>query len=201
MLDELPEFDRRTLDGLRQPLESGRIVLRRVAYRVTLPARFQLVAAMNPCPCGRNGDGGGGCRCTAREVDRYRGRVSGPLLDRIDLHLVVPRVPYADLARPSGGTTSREVRERVIGARDRQRDRLDGLPVRTNANIPTRLLDRLCRRSVEAERLLATVVERRRLSARGHARILRVARTVADLSESDRIEGSHLAEAVHARSL
>jgi magnesium chelatase family protein len=115
MLDELPEFDRRTLNGLRQPLESGLITIRRARYGIAYPARFLLVGAMNPCPCGRHGDGTSACRCSPREVERYRGRVSGPLLDRIDIHLEVPRVPYADLAAPAGGTGSGEIRGHVRG--------------------------------------------------------------------------------------
>jgi magnesium chelatase family protein len=199
MLDELPEFDRRTLNGLRQPLESGLITIRRARYGIAYPARFLLVGAMNPCPCGRHGDGTSACRCSPREVERYRGRVSGPLLDRIDIHLEVPRVPYADLAAPAGGTGSGEIRGHVEEARRLQLRRLEGTPHRTNAEVPPRLVRRLCAPDAAAERLLREAVERFSLSARAHARLLRVARTVADLEGVERIGAPHLLEALHVR--
>jgi magnesium chelatase family protein len=199
MLDELPEFDRRTLNGMRQPLESGRITIRRMAYSVTYPARVLLVGAMNPCPCGRHGDGTRGCRCSPREVARYRGRVSGPLLDRIDIHLEVPRVTYAELSGKKPGVGSAEARERAARAREVQTGRLSPHGLRTNADIPAGLIRDLCRRTSEAERLLAAAIDRFDISARGHARILRVARTIADLEESEIIEAPHLTEAMLGR--
>jgi len=199
MLDELPEFDRRTLNGLRQPLESGTISICRMAYRVTYPARVLLVGAMNPCPCGHHGDGTSRCGCSPREVHRYRSRVSGPLLDRIDIHLDVPRVEYRDLVDGKPGLSSADVRKAVAAARKIQESRLEGTGALVNADIPPRLLGRFCARTAEAEKLLRSAVERFALSARAHARISRVARTIADLEGADVVGKEHVAEALGAR--
>jgi magnesium chelatase family protein len=194
-LDELPEFDRHVLEVLREPLESGRISISRAAQQVEFPARFQLVAAMNPCPCGHAGDPSGRCRCTPDAIARYRSRVSGPLLDRIDLKLDVPRVPHAELRSADAGESSLAVRRRVAAARQRQLDRA-GKP---NAWLGNREVERDCRLAPADHALLDRAVERLGLSARGYHRILRVARTIADLAGAAGIEAMHLSEAIQYR--
>jgi len=201
-LDELPEFRRNVLEPLRQPLEERRITVARGAGAVGFPAAFQLVAAMNPCPCGYLGDPADTCRCTPPILDRYRARVSGPLLDRIDLHVEVPRVPVAALAEETvADEPSAAVRARVEAARARQRRRLAPRTVPLNAHIPGREVRRLCRIGNSGRRLLEAASERLGLSARAYTRILRVARTIADLAAEDEITTSHLAEAIQYRSL
>jgi magnesium chelatase family protein len=195
-LDELPEFGRRALEALREPLETGRVAISRAAARVEYPARFQLVAAMNPCPCGFFGDPDGRCRCTAEQVDRYRNRLSGPLLDRIDLIVEVPRLPAPVLRSAPLGEDSATVRTRVTAARDRQNAR--GV---VNAELSGRLLDEACRLDRATQQLLDQAVERLRLSARGYHRILRVARTIADLAASEAIQANHLLEAINYRRM
>ncbi|HJQ82610.1 MAG TPA: YifB family Mg chelatase-like AAA ATPase [Candidatus Binatia bacterium] len=201
-LDELPEFRRNVLEPLRQPLEERRITVARGTGAIPFPAAFQLVAAMNPCPCGWLGDPSDVCRCTPPILDRYRVRVSGPLLDRIDLHVEVPRVPVGALAAESSGEEpSAAVRERVEAARARQRRRLPAYPTPLNAHIPGRDVRRVCRIGAPGGRLLEAASERLGLSARAYTRILRVARTIADLAGDDEITTSHLAEAIQYRSL
>jgi magnesium chelatase family protein len=195
-LDELPEFDRRVLETLREPLETGRIHISRAARQAQFPARFQLVAAMNPCPCGYWGDAGDRCRCSAEQVARYRGRVSGPLLDRIDLQVEVPRIAFDEL-QGTPGESSATVRARVVAARERQRLRNGSL----NADLDNRALDRACVLAAADRALLGQVMERFRLSARSYHRILRVARTIADLDGAAAIGRQHLTEALGYRSL
>lgn len=194
-LDELPEYDRRVLEVLREPIESGHITISRAARQADFPARFQLVAAMNPCPCGHAGDPGGRCRCTPDQVNRYRSRISGPLLDRIDLKLEVPRVNHAELRASSGGESSATVRARVTAARERQVTR-SGKP---NAWLSNRETERDCALGEAEHGLLDRAVERLGLSARAYHRILRVARTIADLAASPNIEAVHLSEAIQYR--
>jgi magnesium chelatase family protein len=194
-LDELPEFDRHVLEVLREPLESGRISISRAARQVEFPARFQLVAAMNPCPCGYAGDPSGRCRCTPEAIARYRARISGPLLDRIDIKLDMPRIPHTDLRGAAGGESSAVVRERVHAARRRQLERA-GKP---NAWLSNREAERDCTLYPNEQDLLDRAVERLGLSARAYHRILRVARTIADLAGAARIEAMHLSEAVQYR--
>ncbi len=195
-LDELPEFDRRVLEVLREPLESGHITISRAARQVDFPARFQLVAAMNPCPCGWLGDPSGKCRCTPEQVQRYRGRISGPLLDRIDLHLFVHRVEHPALTQAQPlGESSETVRSRVITARQRQLLRQPQL----NAELSGAALDRHCRPDPGAETLLQQAAARLSLSARGYHRILRVARTIADLGGIPDIGAPQIAEALRYR--
>jgi magnesium chelatase family protein len=196
-LDELPEFDRRTLEVLREPLESGAITVSRAARQVDFPARFQLVAAMNPCACGWLGDASGKCRCTPDQVLRYRGRVSGPLLDRIDLHLQVPRVERALLGGASTAEPSEAVRARVTAARDRQLQR-QGKP---NAQLAPREIERHCPLDASGRALLDQAMARLSLSARAFHRVLKVARSVADLAGSDGLTAAHVAEAVRLREL
>jgi magnesium chelatase family protein len=198
-LDELPEFDRRVLEVLREPLESGRIVISRAARQAEFPARFQLVAAMNPCPCGYLGDPSGRCRCTAEQVARYRARLSGPLLDRIDMHIDVPRPPREAL-RPgaaAGEEGSATVRARVEAARARQLAR-SGVP---NSALSNRELDRVCRLSAADGQLLEQAMDRLGLSPRAHHRVLKVARTIADLAGAEDIATPHLSEAIGYRRL
>lgn len=197
-LDELPEWDRRVLEVLREPLESGHITISRAARQAEFPARFQLVAAMNPCPCGWAGDPSGRCHCSAEQIGRYRGRISGPLLDRIDLQIEVPRVQAAEL-RPDAppGESSAAVRARVARARDLQMLRCG----RLNAQLGQAELLAHCRLSDAEQALLEAAVERLQLSARASQRILRVARTVADLAGAERIAAAHLAEAIGYRRM
>lgn len=196
-LDELPEFDRGVLEVLREPLESGHIVVSRAGRQADFPARFQLVAAMNPCPCGHLGDAEAACRCTPERVADYRGRISGPLLDRIDLHVEVPRVPTADIAGSEPAEASRAVAERVAAARARQVARQG----RANARLEGALALRDVRADEAALTLLASAMQRLALSARAYHRVLRVARTIADLTGSETVGASHVAEAVTLRML
>jgi magnesium chelatase family protein len=201
-LDELPEFRRNVLEPLRQPLEERRITVARGAGAVAFPADFQLIAAMNPCPCGYLGDPAEICHCTPPVLDRYRARVSGPLLDRIDLHVEVPRIPVGVLTDDGAAEEpSAAVRLRIDAARVRQRARLPGRAAACNAHIGGRETRRLCRIGVAGRRLLEAASERLGLSARAYTRILRVARTIADLADEAEITSAHLAEAVQYRSL
>jgi magnesium chelatase family protein len=197
-LDELPEFRRPALEALRQPLEERRVTITRVRGTLTLPARFQLVAAMNPCPCGGRGDRASACRCTPARLDAYRHRLSGPLLDRIDLHAEVPTLPYADLAG-AGGEPSSAVAARVLAARRRQEARAATTGAATNADLDGRAARATARLEPEAERLLGRAVDRLALTGRAHDRLLRVARTIADLEAAPSVGAPHLAEALQLR--
>jgi magnesium chelatase family protein len=195
-LDELPEFPRGVLEQLRQPLEEGSVTLARSNGTLTFPARIMLVGAMNPCPCGFYGDTTRECRCTPGIIQRYLAKVSGPLLDRIDLHIEVPAVPYKELRGRTDGQSSAQIRERVEGARAVQRER--GF---YNSQIPPSQLRTLCALDESGERTLEMAVRRMNLSARAHDRVLRVARTVADLDCAPNVSAKHLAEAVQFRNL
>jgi magnesium chelatase family protein len=198
-LDELPEFRRPVLEPLRQPLEECRITVARGPGSVTFPAEFQLIGAMNPCPCGHLGDGTERCQCSPPVLERYRIRVSGPLLDRIDLHVHVPRVPIAALGGDApGGESSAAVRARVVAARALQAART---PSALNARLRGRELRRHCALDDKGQRLLDVACERLGLSARAFTRIVRVARTIADLAGEARIHSGHVAEAIQYRSL
>jgi magnesium chelatase family protein len=203
-LDELPEFDRSVLEVLRQPLEDQRVTISRAAMSLTFPASFMLAAAMNPCPCGHWGDPTRECRCTPLQIQRYIGRISGPLLDRIDIHIDVPAVRFKELtARDAPETESSAlIRERVTVARARQRERFhDEDGIYSNAQMTPRLIRRYCRIDAESERMLESAMTRLGLSARAYDRILKVSRTIADLAESREIQPVHVAEAVGYRSL
>jgi magnesium chelatase family protein len=196
-LDELPEFDRDVLEALREPLESGRISISRAARQAQFPARFQLVAAMNPCPCGHCGDRSGRCRCTPERIARYRGRISGPLADRIDIKLDVPAPREAELTAPVAGEASEDIKKRVQRARQAQMQR-QGKP---NALLGTREIDRLCGTDREGDQLLRHALARLLLSARAYHRVLRVARSIADLGAKGEIAAEHIAEAIQYRRL
>lgn len=197
-LDELTEFDRHVLDVLREPLETGRILISRAARQAEFPASFQLVAAMNPCPCGYAGDLRGNCACTPDQVLRYRSRVSGPLLDRLDLQLEVPRVPMSELHGPAPcGESSATVAARVGAARERQWSRAG----KTNATLDSGEAERDCALAQRDCALLERAVDTLGLSARAYHRLLRVARTIADLDGSHAIASVHLAEAIQYRRL
>ncbi len=199
-LDELPEFRRHVLESLRQPLEDGHVHIGRARASIVLPARFTLAAAMNPCPCGYHGDGLGRCTCHAGEIRRYVARLSGPLLDRVDLHVDVPSPPAGDLLHGQGGERSEEVRARVDAARELQRVRL-GDAAAANGRMSAREVRLHCEIDGAGERLLRSAVHRLGLSARACHRVLKVARTIADLSGAERIGTAHLAEAIQYRSL
>lgn len=194
-LDELPEFDRRVLEALREPLESGRIHISRAARQAEFPARFQLVAAMNPCPCGYAGDAAGRCRCTPDQIARYRGRLSGPLLDRIDLQIEVPALDAAALQGTPDGESSARVRERVCVAHQRQLDRQG----KSNALLAGKEIDRHCTPDAAGTALATQAIDRLRLSARAYHRVLRVARSIADLAGSAGVGAAHVAEAIQYR--
>jgi len=200
-LDELPEFRKNVLEMLRQPLEDGQVVISRAALSLSYPADFMLVAAMNPCPCGFLGDTHHACHCTPPQLQRYRTRLSGPLLDRIDLHIQVPRVNHQDLSSSQAGESSETIRRRVELARQVQRERFHTHHLYTNAQMQARHIRAFCPLDEEGEQLLAQVTERLGLSARSYSRILKVARTIADLSGEEHIHQSHLAEAIQYRSL
>ncbi|MCP3956460.1 MAG: YifB family Mg chelatase-like AAA ATPase [bacterium] len=200
-LDELPEFRRDALEALRQPLEDGEVTVVRTRARFSFPARFSLVAALNPCKCGHLGDPRHECRCSSRAVERYRSRISGPLLDRIDMHVEVPAISLQELKGPPG-EASADVASRVIAARDVQKQRLgDGCSTPTNAAMSTEDLRRHCALEREARTLLDTAFERLKLSARAVTRVLKLARTVADLEGSEPIRAAHVAESIQYRSL
>jgi magnesium chelatase family protein len=205
-LDEFPEFQPQVLDSLRQPLESGEVVIARANHRITYPARFQLVAAMNPCRCGHAYDPGFNCKrgISQRCAADYQGRLSGPLLDRIDLHIEVPAVSASDLVLPPPSEGSREVAARVAAAREIQRERFRTLgrdKLRTNAETNGKLLEKIATTDGSGLKLLRDAADAMRLSARGYHRVLKVARTIADLDGADRIGRPHLAEALAYRTL
>ena len=198
-LDELPEFDRKVLEVLREPLETGHITISRANRQADFPANFQLIAAMNPCPCGYLGDASGRCHCTSEQVARYRGRISGPLLDRVDMHLEVPRVPLEVLRKGSaqGEERSEAIRQRVVAARQIAFNRHG----KTNAVMTATEIKRFCSLSEPGHQLLEQALEKFGLSHRAYHRILKLARTIADLADSESIDIPHLGEAIGYRKL
>jgi magnesium chelatase family protein len=201
-MDELPEFRRNVLEVLRQPLEDAEVTISRAALSLTYPARFMLAAAMNPCPCGYHGDAQRKCSCPPQAVQRYLARVSGPLLDRIDLHVEVPAVGYRDLSDGRSGEASAVIRERVIRARERQRERFARLPgIHVNAHMRAREIRDFCRVGEAEDALLRTAISRLGFSARAYHRVLKIALTLADLDGAAEIGTAHVAEAIQYRSL
>lgn len=200
-LDELPEFNRRSLEVLRQPLEQGTVTISRALTSTTFPANFMLVAAMNPCQCGYLGDPRHTCKCTPMQIERYMGRLSGPLLDRIDLHIEVPSVPFQELSASADGTSSATMRESVAQARGIQRRRFGPASQRLNSRMTSKQLRKFCPLDEEGKNLLRNAMEDLGLSARAHDRILRMSRTIADLDGSDDIRPAHVIEAIGYRTL
>lgn len=202
-LDELPEFHRNVLEVLRQPLEDGKVTISRAAASVTFPCQFMLVAAMNPCPCGYYGDTKNECRCSSLQIQRYRNKISGPLMDRIDIHLEVPSVRYQELTSMAPGESSEVVRARVIRSRQVQQDRFKGRAgVHCNANMRSKDLHQFARLESDAEDLLKMAIAELNFSARAYDRILKVARTIADLDNgATTIQAPHIAEAIQYRTL
>ena len=198
-LDELPEFDRRTLEVLRQPMEDHHVVISRATGTLTFPANFTLVASMNPCPCGYYGDPVRECTCSPATVTRYQKRISGPLMDRIDIHVEVPRVDYDKLTNDRLGEPSAAIRKRVERARDVQRQRFEGTPLVSNTDMGPGEVRRICQLDDAGRSLVRAAMQQLQMSARAFHRILKLARTIADLSGSDNIETAHLAEAIQYR--
>jgi magnesium chelatase family protein len=200
-LDELPEFNRKSLEALRQPLEEGRVTISRASHSSSFPADFILIAAMNPCPCGFLGDPKHACKCAPIAVEKYMGRISGPLLDRIDLHIEVPPVPFDELSKTAEGTNSAGMREQVFRAREVQSARFGRGAGKLNGRMTSRQIRTHCRLDADGQATLKEAMEALGLSARAHDRILRVSRTIADLAGSDRITQDHIAEAIGYRTL
>ena len=200
-LDELPEFNRRTLEVLRQPLEDAQVTISRAIGSITFPASLMLVAAMNPCPCGFRGDPKRQCNCTPMQIERYLSKISGPLLDRIDIHIEVPPVPFRELSNKTTGTNSDTMREQVIRAREIQQERFGKKSSNLNGKMSPREIRTHCKLSPDAESLLKSAMEEMGLSARAHDKILRVGRTIADLEGASTIEIQHLTEAINYRTL
>jgi magnesium chelatase family protein len=199
-LDELPEFHRKSLEVLREPLERGQVTISRSTMATTFPARFILVASMNPCPCGYLGDPKHVCKCSPAQVEKYMSKISGPLLDRIDLHVEVPAVSFSELSASADGTDSRTMREQVRRARAVQAERF-GSGDALNSRMTPRQLRRFCSLSAEGRKLLQCAMDELGLSARAHDRILKMARTIADLDQSPDIQVAHLSEAIGYRNL
>ena len=201
-LDELPEFNRRTLEVLRQPLEDGNVTISRALGTTTFPAEFMLIAALNPCPCGYRNDPRRECHCSVPQIEKYMNKISGPLVDRIDIHIEVPAVPFKDLAAEGPpGTTSAAMREQVVSARRRQQARFAGTRTRQNGQMSHRQIREHCKLDTPCMNMLKATMTELGLSARAHDKILRVARTIADLDNSDAIKTHHLSEAINYRML
>ncbi len=200
-LDEFPEFRKDALESLRAPLEDRAITISRARQKMTFPANFMLICAMNPCPCGNLGEKNKTCRCTIRQIDQYQSRISGPLMDRIDIHIEVPAVKFEQLAGKTEGESSELIRRRVKQSREIQRKRFAGFPFFTNAGIQDKFLKDFCRMEVGAEKLLEHAINQLGVSARSFSRLIKVSRTIADLDASEIIQESHMAEAIQYRIL
>jgi len=200
-LDELPEFRKNVLEVMRQPLEEERVTISRAATSLTYPARFMLVAAMNPCPCGYYSDPNNECTCTIPQIQRYRSKISGPLMDRIDIHIEVPAVKYQDLANRTAGESSRDIKKRVDAARKIQLNRFKGTRIYSNAQMTNRHIKKFCQIDEGSQKLLEMAIDKFGLSARAYTRILKVARTIADIEGKEDIEAAHLSESIQYRTL
>ena len=200
-LDEFPQFTRNVLETIRQPLEDGQVTISRVHSAVTFPAQIMLIAAMNPCPCGYLGDPKRTCKCSPLQVQKYRGRISGPLVDRIDIHVEVPAVAYRKLRSTDPGTSSADIRQQVISARRRQKQRFGSHSTRTNTRMTSRAIRKHCPLDEACESLLKQAMHELGLSARAHDKLLKLSRTIADLAEADSIKPEHLSEAIQYRLL
>jgi magnesium chelatase family protein len=204
-LDELPEFHRNVLEVLRQPLEDGTVTISRAASTVTFPCEFMLVAAMNPCPCGFYSDPSRECRCTPRQIARYRSKISGPLLDRIDIHIEVPSMDYEELSTLAPGEPSAAMRERALAARMIQRERFAASKAKArihcNADMGAKQVQKFCKPTKDAEELLKMAIREYHFSARAYDRILKVSRTIADMDGSHDICPQHISEAIQYRTL
>lgn len=200
-LDELPEFRKNVLEVMRQPLEDGMVTISRASTSITYPSSFMLIAAMNPCPCGFYGDQNKDCSCSPMQIQRYRSKVSGPLLDRIDIHVEVPSVRYKELSSDRAGEKSASIRERVNNARRIQTERFADLPIYSNSQMTPRLVRKYSKPDETGFRLLEKAIDKLGLSARAYDRILKVARTIADLEESENVHSHHISEAIQYRSL
>jgi magnesium chelatase family protein len=200
-LDELPEFKKNVLEVLRQPMEEGHVTISRASSSVTYPADFMLIAAMNPCPCGFLGDTKRECFCSPLQIQRYRSKISGPLMDRIDIHLEIPPVPFKELSAEGRGQTSSEVLSRVMGAREVQETRFQDLTIHANSGMNSRLIRTFCVLDDESNDLLEKAMEKLGLTARAHSRILKISRTIADLEDTSEIRSHHVAEAIQYRGL
>ena len=199
-LDELPEFPKNVIEGLRQPLEDGQVTIARAAGRITYPSRFMLVCAMNPCKCGYFGSPKRKCTCRKEEIQRYQAKISGPLLDRIDIQIEIPALEYSEISNPAPAEDSADIRQRVIAARAFAAERFQGA-VSCNANMNTQQVRKYCTVDAAGDTILKNAFEKLGMSARGHDRVLKVARTIADLEKSETIRAPHIAEAVQLRSL
>jgi len=200
-LDEFPEFDRRTLEVLRQPMEDGLVTISRAAANLTYPARLQLISSMNPCPCGYRGDMARACTCTPPQVAKYQARISGPILDRLDIHIEVPRLRHDELLSTRQGEASASVRERITRARAIQQQRFTHTPILNNAQMRPKDMKQFCPLSEDVQSLLRTAIDQLHLSARAYDRILKLARTIADLDASESLAIPHIAEAIQYRTL
>ncbi|MCX5805723.1 MAG: YifB family Mg chelatase-like AAA ATPase [Proteobacteria bacterium] len=200
-LDEFPEFKRNVLDSLRQPLEDGNVTISRITHSITFPAKFMLIAAMNPCPCGYWGDSRRACTCTGSQIRKHRSRISGPLLDRMDMHIEVPPVTVRELSIDKEEEPSEKIRERVLDARRIQEDRFKGRKIYSNSHMTPRMIKKYCAMDNGGSMLLENAVDKFGLSPRAYHRILKVARTIADLDNMEHIDEPHLAEAIQYRSL
>lgn len=200
-LDELPEFNRRTLEVLRQPLEDGCVTISRAMGSLTFPANLMLVAAMNPCPCGYHGDPRRQCHCNPLQIQRYMSRISGPLLDRLDIHIEVPPVPFRELSNQTAGTNSETMKAQVVAAREIQKRRFGKGSLRLNGRMLPSEIRKYCKLEPDAESLLKNAMEEMGLSARAHDKILRISRTIADLETCENMTAAHLSEAINYRTL
>jgi magnesium chelatase family protein len=198
-LDELPEFHRDVLEALRQPLEDGMITVSRATGSLDFPAQFMLVAAMNPCPCGHSTDPQKQCVCSPAQISKYKRRLSGPLMDRIDLHIEVPAIKYDKLATEKVGEESAQVRERIQAARQRQLERFTNENIKTNSEMNLQQMKKYCQLDNTGQEILKTAVNNLHLSARAYHRLLKISRTIADLAASAQIQAQHLAEALQYR--